>query len=297
VPRMPKYAKIQNARNRKYTRSGVTFFNSPFGLWLLSAIFLTVGGATLSARNECLASARSDIESYKRVSDEILERRIRLMIALRQSSNAIDFQKAMRSKAHANFKEFDGQGFRALVDQQAEIASRFALSRQTSEKLQKLVALTPIKRAVDVIMQGGTDTTATAFVEAVISDDEVKASQKEWPNRLGSYVTLGAFERNLQLEPACSFWRLAARTIFEDYKTVVEAPRPDIVFGLPAIMPAGNRLVDLFTVAPIRGRHPHNWIMNLRWDCQRTIERLFGPLPPTIKGIHQENASFTRSIE
>jgi hypothetical protein len=131
---------IRNPRNRTSPRSAVTFFNSPFGVWLLSAIFLTVGGAALSARQECLASARSDIESYNRVSDELASRRLRLMFALSQSSNATDFQKALRSSTYATYKEFDGQGFRALVVQQKRIVARFTLSRQTADNFEKLVS-------------------------------------------------------------------------------------------------------------------------------------------------------------
>jgi hypothetical protein len=71
VVRMPKYAKLQNRLNRKTYRSAVTFFNSPLGLWLLSAMLLTVGGAALSARQECLASAQSDIESFHRLSENL----------------------------------------------------------------------------------------------------------------------------------------------------------------------------------------------------------------------------------
>jgi hypothetical protein len=217
---MPKYAKIQNARSRKSPRSAVTFFNSPFGLWLLSAIFLTVGGAALSARQECLASARSDIESFNRVSDELAARRLRLLVAVRYSSNSIDFLKTMRSNASANFKEFDGQSYPALIGQQRRISGRFDFSKQTMDRRDKIVSWGKAPTALDSILVGIT------LAETVVDDDSLKAWQEDF-KRLERYLSLGFLETTLQFESACSFWRLAMRAIFQDPSTVVEIPRPD----------------------------------------------------------------------
>jgi hypothetical protein len=229
VPRMPKYAKIQNARNRISPRSPVTFFNSPFGLWLLSAIFLTVGGAALSSRQECLASARSDIESFRRLSEELVGRRVRLMLALQESSTAIDFQKALRSDAYASYKEFDGQNLRTLIDRQQVIAVRFDLSKQTTDSYIKLLAPedppgNPPGKIFDFILRFGN------LPGTIVSDDDVKEPRQNIALRLNRYFSIAGIEGALQLEPACSFWRLATRVIFEDYKTIVEVPRPDVVF-------------------------------------------------------------------
>jgi hypothetical protein len=218
---MPKYAKIQNFRNRKTPRSAVTFFNSPFGLWLLSAIFLTVGGAALSARQECLALARSDIESFNRVSDELAARRLRLLVAVRYSSNSIDFLKTMQSNASANFKEFDGQSYPALIAQQRRISGRFDFSKQTMDRRNKMVSWGTLPTAlIDSILVGIT------LAEALVDDASLKAWQEDF-ERLERYLSLGFLETTLQFEPACSFWRLAMRAIFQAPSTAVEIPRPD----------------------------------------------------------------------
>jgi hypothetical protein len=126
-----KNSKRPKSKSPRSTTAG--FFNSPFGLWLLSAVVLTVGSAALSARHDCLVSARSDIESYNRVTDELLGRRLRLFNGIAFALITDDFGKAVRSNDYATFKEFDGQGIRSLVAQQRRILARFDLRKSTSE--------------------------------------------------------------------------------------------------------------------------------------------------------------------
>jgi hypothetical protein len=220
VPRMPKYAKIQNARNRRSPPSAARFFNSPLGIWFLSAIFVTVGGAALSARQECLTSAQSDIERFRLLSEELLGRRVRLMLALMNSSNAIDFEKAVRSDAYASFKEFDGQNLRTLIAQHLRISARFEISDQTAHGYIKLrTSEGPLGKNLDFILRTGN------LPGVVVSDDDVKELRENIALGLNRYFSIGEIEGRLQLVPACSFWRIARRAIFEDYKTVVEIPR------------------------------------------------------------------------
>jgi hypothetical protein len=220
VARMPKYAKIQNFRNRKTPRSAVTFFNSPLGLWLLSAIFLTVGGAALSGRQECLASAESNIENFNRISREFFSRRIRLEQALLDSSNIIDFRKAVRSNAFANFKEFDGRSIDELNLQLRSIVAQFAFPKEISDEYEKLIVppLTTSTITLDFMMYGGKDT-------VTIYDNELKQSQRDF--KLDRYRLLYLIEANFNLKPACSFWRLAKRVIFDDNKMIVAAGPKD----------------------------------------------------------------------
>jgi hypothetical protein len=221
VVRMPKYAKLQNRLNRKTYRSAVTFFNSPLGLWLLSAMLLTVGGAALSARQECLASAQSDIESFHRLSEELVGRRVRLMFALLESSNAIDFQKALRSDAYASFKEFDGQNLRTIIVQQQRISARFDISDQTADGYIKLLSSEgPPGKNLDFILREG------SRPGTMVSDADVKEPRENIALGLHRYLSIAEIEGAMQLKPACSFWRIARRAIFfEDDKTVVEIPR------------------------------------------------------------------------
>ena len=102
--RMPRFAKLQNALIRKQSgkkqsdekKSGaLSFFNSPLGLWMLSAIFLTVIGSSVTKRQECLATARANIELYNSLDQEIRGRQFRILNEAASSSNSIDFYKAL----------------------------------------------------------------------------------------------------------------------------------------------------------------------------------------------------------
>jgi hypothetical protein len=144
------------------------------------------------------------------------------MFALLASSNAIDFQKVVRSDAYASFKEFDGQNLRTLIVQQQNIAVRFYLSEQTSDSYVKLLASEDSpggSKNIDFLLRAGN------LPENIVSDDDVKEPRENIALRLHRYLSIAEIEGRLQLKPACSFWRLATRAIFDDNKTVVEIPR------------------------------------------------------------------------
>jgi hypothetical protein len=169
-----------------------------------------------------LASAQSDIETYQRISRELLGRRTRLAHTLRESSNSIDFRKEARSNAYANFKEFDGRGIGDLVNQQHRIKARIALSKQTSDEYQ-IWAQPPAFREVPSTWP--LDHAMYGEIGLDLDDGSLKMAQREF--QFNRYLLLGVLESSLKLKPACSFWRLAMRTIFDDNKTVVEISDQD----------------------------------------------------------------------
>jgi hypothetical protein len=142
------------------------------------------------------------------------------MLALKNSSNAIDFEKAVRSDAYASFKEFDGQSLRGLIAQHLWISARFEISDQTAHPYIKLrTAEGTLGNNLDFILRTGN------LPGVVVSDDDVNEPRENIARGLDRYFSIGEIEGRLQLVPACSFWRIARRAIFEDYKTVLEIPR------------------------------------------------------------------------
>ncbi|WP_334364632.1 hypothetical protein [Bradyrhizobium sp. AZCC 1578] len=167
-----------------------------------------------------MASAQSDIESFRRLSEELLGRRVRLMLTLLESSNAIDFERAVRSDAYASFKEFDGQNLRTLIVQQQRISARFDISDQTADRYIKLLTSEgPPGKNLDFILREGNRP------GTMVSEADVKEPRINIALGMNRYLSIAEIEGGLQLGPACSFWRIARRAFFEDYKTVVEIPR------------------------------------------------------------------------
>jgi hypothetical protein len=64
--------------------------NSPFILWLLSALLITIGGAYLSNHRTCVEGAQKDIVLYERLASEIFYRRLRLLRLANTSGTIID---------------------------------------------------------------------------------------------------------------------------------------------------------------------------------------------------------------
>ena len=113
--KMPKWAKLRKAHERPPRNEILSTLGSPFILWVMTAIFLTIGGAYFTKRQECLVTARSDINQFLKMTIEITHRRTRLLTALETSSNPIDFLKAVRSNSYSSYKDFDGQTLESLV--------------------------------------------------------------------------------------------------------------------------------------------------------------------------------------
>jgi hypothetical protein len=122
---MPRYAKLQNALARRSegakTNRIWAFLNSALGLWVLSAIFLTVGGAAVSSRNQCRSTFETDADTFRQLSIEIAGRQQRIINTARTSSNDIDFRKGISDNRFTSFKQFDGQPLSALLFQQSHL--------------------------------------------------------------------------------------------------------------------------------------------------------------------------------
>jgi len=145
---------------------------------------------------------------------------VRLLLTLLESSNAIDFDKAVRSDAYANLKEFDGQNLRTLKVQQRRISARFEISDQTAHPYIKLLTSeSQLDKDLDIIVREG------IHVGTNVTEDTIKESPRHIALELNRYLSIAEIEGGLQLEPACSFWRIAKRAVFEDYNTVVEIPK------------------------------------------------------------------------
>jgi hypothetical protein len=162
MAKLPFYAKLQNRRPRdlikkaNQTNSWWLFFNSPFGLWLLSAILITFGGAYLSARHECVVSARTDIDIFYQLTFEIEARRERIVSAIERTSNSIDFWNTARSNAFADFKQFDGQNLPSLLVQHEAIRRKIKI--QGEDGLSAILPLT------DFYLTNGRRPTSLAFL-------------------------------------------------------------------------------------------------------------------------------------
>jgi hypothetical protein len=113
--KMPKWAKLQKAHKRPPRNEILSTLGSPFILWILTAIFLTIGGSYFTKRQECLQNTRSDINQFLKMTIEITHRRTRLLAGLETSSNPIDFLKVVRSNSYSSYKDFDGQTLESLV--------------------------------------------------------------------------------------------------------------------------------------------------------------------------------------
>jgi hypothetical protein len=137
MPRMPRYAKLQNALARRSegakTNRIWAFLNSALGLWFLSAIFLTVGGAAVSSRNQCISTFETDADTFRQLSIEISGRRQRIINTARTSSNDIDFRKGISDNRFSAFKQFDGQPLSALLFQQSHLRRKLKVSPPDDE--------------------------------------------------------------------------------------------------------------------------------------------------------------------
>ncbi|MFK4522186.1 hypothetical protein ABIF90_000167 [Bradyrhizobium japonicum] len=189
--KMPKFAKLQNTLLRRpnggkrQIGTGVwAFFNSAFGLWLLSAIFLTVGGAIITARQECVVAGRSNFHTYRRLANEIYGRRLRLITAAEQSSNAIDYMKALRSSHFEYFREFDGQPLFSLIEQQErllrEIPFAVIYDGWIAARYLRLEPKAEIGTFFDVL-RGGRRQLLPLMEPVIVNEDNLKAFKKYSP--------------------------------------------------------------------------------------------------------------------
>jgi hypothetical protein len=75
----------------------IAIINSSFFIWLLSAIFLTLGSFFLSARRECTDKAEKFVTDYAKLNSELLGRRASLVAAIKASNKMDDVKAASKT--------------------------------------------------------------------------------------------------------------------------------------------------------------------------------------------------------
>jgi hypothetical protein len=218
---MPKYAKLQNLliTRSKRSKERATFFNSPLGLWTLSALFLTLGSSVISARHECVATAMSDIQSFQKLATEIYNRRQRLLGAVFSSSNPIDFLRTARSNAYATFKEYDGQSLAALIDQQDRMLPKirnFNDYRKHAKDLKKALEDRYQAHGLDDWMRAEPPSESEVDYEAL----ERYRNKAKLTDLV--YDDIFASQTRSSLRPNCSPWNLASQLIGLDETIIIQ---------------------------------------------------------------------------
>lgn len=216
---MPKYAKLQNLIRRgaiKREKKLAIFLNSPLGLWLLSAVFLTIGGAGLSSRQECVAAAKSDIERFQHLTTEIMGRRLRLIEAIEDSSTAKKFVKVAKSTAFADFKDFDGQSLYSLLDQQRRIRDRITFIKDP--RLRTRAVLDKLPSAIgDILVRGENE------LCRYVKDKDIKDLGRNTTTLRAAFVYERADDEGSLILPNCSPWRLITRLFVANEKTAFQS--------------------------------------------------------------------------
>jgi hypothetical protein len=192
------------------------------GLWLLSATLITIGGATVTAHQDCLASARSDLTTFQNLSTEIYGRRVRIARATQETSNAIDFLRVLKLTSFAVHKEFDGQSLRALISQQERARSKIVMVTNTHAKLDQM------KSQVDSHFTGffhlydymlGLDLPDNLFDK----EDDAFQRFREEAQYTDAYREIWIDETETSFRPTCSPWRLWVRTFTDDSKNITQS--------------------------------------------------------------------------
>jgi hypothetical protein len=203
----------------------LAILNTPLGLWLLSAGLITIGGATITAHQDCLANARSDLTTFQSLSAEIYSRRVRIARATLETSNAIDFLKVLKLNAFAVHKEFDGQSLRALIGQQEMVRSKIVMLTNTTAMLEK------IKSRADAGFVGfihlydymdGIDLPDDVFDK---NEDAFQRFKKE-AQYADAYREIWIDETKTTFRPSCAPWRLWVRAFTDGSKNIVQS-EPD----------------------------------------------------------------------
>jgi hypothetical protein len=206
---MPKYAMLANRRALQKAASRqslLALLSTPFVLWVLSAAFVTLGGAYVTARHECLVSAQATIDAYQQLTTEIFTRRLRVLDAASLSSNAIDFLKVLRSNAYANFKSFDGQSILSLIDQQTRLVSRISfLPHDTGHDANRFTT------RIDGVLNGDPLQTVEGLDQQSFADFKEGAGF-----RALQYLTPYFVGTRTKLEPMCSIGHLVTSSLFKD---------------------------------------------------------------------------------
>jgi hypothetical protein len=109
----------------KQSTTGVVakVLNSPFTLWLLSAILITVGGAFFSTRQQCIADAEKVIESAAKLDSEIARRQRYIFRSIVAAETVAELKDAL-AKMPTLYADFAGRSLFELLDQEIEWLER-----------------------------------------------------------------------------------------------------------------------------------------------------------------------------
>jgi hypothetical protein len=104
----------------------IAFLNSPFLLWVLSAIVLTVGGAYFTSRAECISQAQRASDNFYSVKDEIEARQRAIWRAVLDAGNIASVKSVLR--VPASRPEFKGQSLSELGQKMVMMANAIDFS-------------------------------------------------------------------------------------------------------------------------------------------------------------------------
>jgi hypothetical protein len=192
-----------------------TFVNSSFGLWLLTTLVLSIGGTAFSARQECLASARSDIESFQRLTHELFERRFHVIFASSMVANEIDFERAIND--FAKDKDYREQSIAGLVNEYKRLKGRISFNSDYSNRSEKLDE--EIEKSnfggVMYVLQGG-------HLFRKLKEEDLKLIYEHSDQVSDLYGKRFGLDAMLYLEPNCSLWSWISRVLGENQRQVVQ---------------------------------------------------------------------------
>jgi len=114
-------AAIQKPKSRRFTST----LNSPFFIWLLSAILLTSAGAYFTNYTQCIADADRLSERYTRISREVLAREQAFADGVARATTIDEVLRTAKSYPSM----YSDLASRSLVDLQSEL---LAISRKIS---------------------------------------------------------------------------------------------------------------------------------------------------------------------
>ena len=109
------------------TRPVLGVINSPFFLWLLSAVFITIGGAYFSTRQQCIAEAEKIAEQYEKIGIEI-ERRQGYIHHTIVTMNSVSAIKEALSQIREYYSDFHSRPLFELIEQREKLLERIDTS-------------------------------------------------------------------------------------------------------------------------------------------------------------------------
>jgi len=184
---------MRNQREREFQRhflanlgkaTTTPLYQSPFGIWLLSAALVAFGGAFFSAQSSCYTAAENLIESYDKVLTELNYREKRVARAVNES-NSLDEALDLISKIPPSKSELSSRSSVGLV-----IRLIYLRSRTDRPLRAQLVPVATISLFDATIYE-----TNRGELEEAINDvrDEVRRRRREAVDQFAFF-------------PSCSYW-------------------------------------------------------------------------------------------